>query len=90
MLKPVTSSTADVGAHEPRELWEFSIWSYLSRLPLKVHIVPGGNLPLVSKQVGREELEREVGACGHKGLEKETKHKEEILRGANIRQTLQE
>lgn len=84
MLKPVTSSTADAG----RGTW--TLWSYLSCLPLKVHIVPGGNLPLVSKQVGREELEREVGACGHKGLGRETKQTEEILGGGNIPQTLQD
>lgn len=85
MLQPVTSSTADAGACEPCGFRELG--SYLSRLPLKVHIVPGGDLPLVSEQVGREELEREVGACGHEGLERETK---QTSGGGDIRQTSQD
>lgn len=74
ILKSVTSSTADVRAHEPCDFFGISrVWSHLPRLPLKVHVVPGGNLPLLSEQVGWEELEREVGACGYKGLERETR-----------------
>lgn len=42
--------------------------SYLSCLSLKVDILPCGNLPLISMQVGWEELEREVGTCSYKGL----------------------
>ena len=41
---------------------------YLSRLSLKVHVLPGGNLPLVAVLVGWEELQREVGSRSNKGL----------------------
>lgn len=49
--------------------------SYLSCLSLKVHILSGGNLPLITVLVGWEELEREVGTCSYKGLEIEGKNR---------------
>lgn len=51
---------------------DVSHWSYLSRLSLEVDILSCGNLPLIAVQVGWKELEREVGACSYKGLERET------------------
>lgn len=48
--------------------------SYLSRLSLKVHVLSGGNLPLIAVLVGWEELQGQVGACRYKSLE--TKDKE--------------
>lgn len=51
--------------------WADLSLSYLSCLSVKVDILPCGNLPLISVQVGWKELEREVGTCSYKGLEKE-------------------
>lgn len=45
--------------------------SYLSCVSLKVNVLPGRNLPLVSVQVGRKELEGEVGTCGYEGLQRD-------------------
>lgn len=47
--------------------------SYLSRLSLKVHVLSGGNLPLIAVLVGWEELQRQVGACSNKGLRRKDK-----------------
>lgn len=44
--------------------------SYLSGLSFKVDVLPRRNLPLISMEVGREKLEREVGTCRYKGLQR--------------------
>lgn len=50
---------------------------YLSRLPIKVHILSCGRLPLLPVQVGWEELQREVGARRHKSLLEGNQYKQD-------------
>lgn len=50
---------------------------YLSRLPVEVHILSGGRLPLVPMKVGWEELQREVGAGRHKSLLEGNQYKQD-------------
>lgn len=50
---------------------------YLSCLPVEVHILSGGRLPLVPMKVGWEELQREVGAGRHKSLLEGNQYKQD-------------
>lgn len=50
---------------------------YLSRLSLEVHILSAGHLPLVTMQVGGEELQREIGAGRHKSLLEGNQYKQD-------------
>lgn len=63
--------------------WSWCIFhsSYPSRLPFEVDVFPRRNLPLISVQVGWEELEREVGTCRYEGLWRNGKCTIESVRG---------
>lgn len=58
--------------------------SYLSCLSLKVDILPRGNLPLISMQVGWEELEREVGTCSYECLERRREFWEKVRQVSTV------